>query len=223
MHGQGVGRRTLPARRLKGDLTMAGVNKVIIVGRLGQDPEIRYFQDGTPVANFSVATSDEWRDKETGEKRERTEWHRVVAFRRLAEICGQYLSKGRQVYIEGKIQTREWDDRDGNKRYTTEIVASNMQMLGSRSDTGPQDGHGGGQPSGYGRPPAQGQPANQGQPAPSGGYPGGPGPGGGYPGGPAGGGPQGTPPAPDRGYPDDGGFNNASQTGEGPDDDDIPF
>lgn len=111
---------------------MAGINKAILIGRLGRDPEVRYTPDGTAVANFSIATSEEWKDKDTGEKREKTEWHRIVAFRRLGEICGEYLSKGRQVYIEGRIQTREWEDRDGNKRYTTEIVASQMQMLGSR-------------------------------------------------------------------------------------------
>jgi single-strand DNA-binding protein len=115
---------------------MAGINKAIIVGRLGRDPEVRYTPDGTAVANFSVATSEEWKDKNTGEKRERTEWHRIVAWRRLGEICGEYLSKGRQVYIEGRIQTRDWEDKDGNKRYTTEIVADNMQMLGSRDDLG---------------------------------------------------------------------------------------
>ena len=113
---------------------MAGINKAIIVGRLGRDPEVRYTPDGTAVANFSVATSEEWKDKNTGEKREKTEWHRIVAFRRLGEICGEYLSKGRQVYIEGRIQTRDWEDKDGNKRYTTELVADKMQMLGSRSD-----------------------------------------------------------------------------------------
>jgi len=111
---------------------MAGVNKIILIGRLGRDPEIKYFQDGTAVANFSIATSEEWKDKETGEKKERTEWHRIVAFRRLGEICGEYLSKGRQVYIEGRLQTREWEDKDGNRRWTTEIVAREMQMLGSR-------------------------------------------------------------------------------------------
>ena len=97
---------------------------------------MRYTPDGTAVANFSVATSEEWKDKATGEKRERTEWHRIVAFRRLGEICGEYLSKGRQVYIEGRIQTRDWEDKDGVKRYTTEIVADKMQMLGSRDDFG---------------------------------------------------------------------------------------
>jgi single-strand DNA-binding protein len=113
---------------------MAGINKAILIGRLGRDPEVRYTPDGTAVANFSIATSEEWKDRDTGEKRERTEWHRIVAFRRLGEICGEYLSKGRQVYIEGRIQTREWEDKDGNKRYTTEIVASQMQMLGARDN-----------------------------------------------------------------------------------------
>jgi single-strand DNA-binding protein len=111
---------------------MSGINKVILIGRLGQDPEVRYTPDGTAVANFSIATSEEWKDKNSGEKRERTEWHRIVAWRRLGEICGEYLSKGRQVYIEGRIQTRSWDDKDGNKRYTTEIVASDVQFLGGR-------------------------------------------------------------------------------------------
>lgn len=109
---------------------MAGINKVLLIGNLGRDPEVRYTPGGVPVANFSIATSEEWTDKDTGEKRERTEWHRIVAWRRLGEICGEYLHKGRQVYIEGKLQTREWEDRDGNKRYTTEIIASQMQMLG---------------------------------------------------------------------------------------------
>jgi single-strand DNA-binding protein len=113
---------------------MSGINKAIILGRLGKDPEVRYTPDGTAIANFTVATSEEWKDKNTGEKREKTEWHRIVAFRRLGEICGEYLAKGRQVYIEGRIQTRDWEDRDGNKRYTTEIVASQMQMLGGRDD-----------------------------------------------------------------------------------------
>jgi single-strand DNA-binding protein len=115
---------------------MAGVNKVILIGRLGRDPELRYTPSGSPVANFSIATSEEWKDKDTGEKKERTEWHRIVAWRRLGEICGEYLHKGMQVYIEGRIQTREWEDRDGNKRYTTEIVASNMQMLESMGREG---------------------------------------------------------------------------------------
>ena len=115
---------------------MAGINKVILVGRLGRDPEVRYTPNGVPVANFSIATSEEWKDKETGEKRERTEWHRIEAWRRLAEICGDYLNKGKQVYIEGKLQTDAWEDRDGNKRYTTKIVAQNMQMLDSAGKGG---------------------------------------------------------------------------------------
>lgn len=115
---------------------MSGINKVILVGNVGQDPEVRYLQDGAAVANFSVATSESWADKQSGEKKERTEWHRIVAFRRLAEICGEYLSKGRQVYIEGKLQTREWEDKDGNRRFTTEIVAQTMQMLGGRDYAG---------------------------------------------------------------------------------------
>lgn len=117
---------------------MAGINKAILVGRLGGDPEVRYTPSGVAVANFNIATSEEWKDKDTGEKKERTEWHRIVAWRKLGEICGEYLSKGRQVYIEGRIQTRSWEDRDGNKRYTTEIVATDVQFLGGR-DAGPGD------------------------------------------------------------------------------------
>lgn len=111
------------------------LNKVMLIGRLGSDPELKYFQDGSGVANFSIATTEKWKDKASGEVREKTEWHRIVAFRRLAEICGEYLSKGKQVYIEGKIQTREWADSDGARRFTTEIVAGNMVMLGSKSDS----------------------------------------------------------------------------------------
>ncbi|MBW1697874.1 MAG: single-stranded DNA-binding protein [Deltaproteobacteria bacterium] len=112
---------------------MAGLNKVILIGNLGRDPELRYTPDGTAVATFSIATSDTWNDKTTGEKKERTEWHRIVAFRKLAEICGEYLSKGRQVYIEGRLRTRDWEDKEGNRRTTTEIVADQMLMLGSRT------------------------------------------------------------------------------------------
>ena len=115
---------------------MAGINKVILVGRLGRDPEVRYTPNGVPVANFSIATSEEWKDKDTGEKRERTEWHRIEAWRRLGEICGEYLHKGKQVYIEGKLQTDAWEDRDGNKRYTTKIIAQSMQMLDSAGKGG---------------------------------------------------------------------------------------
>lgn len=109
------------------------VNKAIIVGRLGRDPEIRYTNSGTPVASFSVATDERWTGQD-GSKQSKTEWHNIVAWSRLAEICEQYLKKGKLVYIEGRLQTREWDDREGNKRRTTEIVANNMQMLGSKQD-----------------------------------------------------------------------------------------
>ena len=126
---------------------MAGVNKVIIVGRLGKDPEVRYTPSGAAVANFTVATSEEWKDKETGEKQERTEWHRIVAWRRLGEICGEYLHKGKEVYIEGRLQTRSWEDRDGNTKYTTEIVAQNMQMLGSAGKKGRAESSGEHSPS----------------------------------------------------------------------------
>ena len=111
---------------------MRGVNKAIIVGNLGRDPVMKYTTDGKAIANISVATSESWNDKQTGEKQEKTEWHLVVAFDRLAEIMGEYLQKGSQVYIEGKIQTRKWQDNDGHDRYTTEIVAKEMQMLGAR-------------------------------------------------------------------------------------------
>ena len=115
---------------------MAGINKVILIGRLGRDPEVRYTPSGVAVANFSIATSEEWKDRETGEKQERTEWHKIVAWRRLGEICGEYLHKGSQVYIEGRLQTKAWEDRDGNKRYTTEVVAQAMQMLGPAGKEG---------------------------------------------------------------------------------------
>ncbi len=109
-----------------------GVNKVILIGNLGADPEIRHTQGGNAVANLSLATSESWRDKTTGETRENTEWHRVVMFGRLGEIAGEYLKKGSKVYVEGRLQTRKWQDRDGNDRYTTEIVGNEMQMLDSR-------------------------------------------------------------------------------------------
>lgn len=114
---------------------MSGLNKAMIIGRLGKDPEIRYTTGGMAIANFSIATSEEWKDKESNEKKERTEWHRIVAFGKLGEICGEYLSKGKQVYIEGRIQTRSWDDKEGNRKYTTEIVASDVQFL-DRKDSG---------------------------------------------------------------------------------------
>lgn len=114
---------------------MRGVNKVILVGNLGRDPEIRYTRDGTAVANLNLATSESWNDA-NGQRQERTEWHRVVAWGRLAEIAKEYLGKGRQVYVEGKLQTRSWEDKDGHKRYTTEIKADQMVMLGGRSEGG---------------------------------------------------------------------------------------
>jgi len=120
---------------------MASVNKVILVGNLGRDPETRYSPDGAAITNVSVATTSQWKDKNTGEKREETEWHRVAFFGRLAEIAGEYLKKGSQVYIEGRLRTRKWQDKDGQDRYTTEIVADVMQMLGSRQGAGspPED------------------------------------------------------------------------------------
>jgi single-strand DNA-binding protein len=110
-----------------------GVNKVILVGTLGNDPETKFMPSGGAVVNLSIATNEQWTDKNTGQKQERTEWHRIVAFNRLAEIMGQYLRKGSQVYIEGKLQTRKWQDQSGQDRYTTEILANEMQMLGGRS------------------------------------------------------------------------------------------
>ncbi len=111
-----------------------GINKVILVGNLGGDPETRYTAGGAAITNITVATSESWRDKQTGENQERTEWHRVVFFNRLAEIAGEYLRKGRQVYIEGSLRTRKWQDQSGQDRWTTEIVANEMQMLGNRGD-----------------------------------------------------------------------------------------
>ena len=111
-----------------------GINKVILVGNLGDDPETRYSPNNTAVTKARIATNESWRDKATGEQKERTEWHRVVFFGRLAEIAGEYLRKGRQVYVEGSLQTREWTDREGNKRYTTEVKAQRFQMLGRRDD-----------------------------------------------------------------------------------------
>ncbi|HKF95401.1 MAG TPA: single-stranded DNA-binding protein [Gammaproteobacteria bacterium] len=116
-----------------------GINKVILVGNLGQDPEVKYMPSGGAVCNITLATTDSWKDKNSGEKKERTEWHRVVFFNRLAEIAGEYLRKGSQVYVEGRLQTRKWQDKDGQERYTTEIVASDMQMLGGRGGSGSED------------------------------------------------------------------------------------
>lgn len=120
-----------------------GINKVILVGNLGNDPETKYLPSGGAVTTISLATSESWKDKQTGEQQERTEWHRVVFFNRLAEIAGEYLRKGRKVYVEGSLRTRSWEDKDGQKRYTTEIVASDMLLIdGNRNDdSAPQDSH----------------------------------------------------------------------------------
>ncbi len=136
-----------------------GVNKVIIVGNLGGDPDTKYMPSGSAVTNLTVATNESWKDKQTGEQKDRTEWHKVAMFGRLAEIAAEYLRKGSQVYIEGKLRTRKWTDKQGNDRYTTEIVADEMQMLGGRG--------GGGAPA-MGGPP-QSSPPPQGAPGPSGG------------------------------------------------------
>lgn len=123
---------------------MASVNKVIIVGNLGRDPEVRYSPEGSAICNLSLATTSQWKDKASGEKREETEWHRVVMYNRLAEIAGEYLKKGRPVYIEGRLKTRKWQDKDtGADRYSTEIVADQMQMLGGRDEGGSGGGGGG--------------------------------------------------------------------------------
>lgn len=143
-----------------------GVNKVIIIGNLGQDPEVRYMPNGGAVTNITVATSETWKDKNTGENQEKTEWHRVVMFRRLAEIAGEYLKKGSKVYLEGKLQTRKWQDQQGQDRYTTEIVADQMQMLDSRG--GSADFSGAPASGGSRAPTGGGQPAPSAPPADNG-------------------------------------------------------
>ncbi|MBB5216263.1 single-stranded DNA-binding protein [Parapusillimonas granuli] len=149
---------------------MASVNKVILVGNLGRDPEVRYSPDGAAICNVSIATTSQWKDKVTGEKREETEWHRVVFYNRLAEIAGEYLKKGRSVYVEGRLKTRKWQDKDtGADRYSTDIVADQMQMLGGRE--GGDVGMGGGDfnqapaPQRQQRPPQQSRPAAPSAPA----------------------------------------------------------
>src|ERR1700751_2905453 len=123
---------------------MASVNKVIIVGNLGADPETRYLPSGDAVTNIRVATTDRWKDKASGDRKEATDWHRIAFFGRLAEIAGEYLKKGSQVYVEGSLRTRKWQDKDGNERYSTEIVGNDMQMLGGRGAGGAGAGGGGG-------------------------------------------------------------------------------
>ena len=141
---------------------MASVNKVILIGNLGRDPETRYTADGAAITNITIATSDRWKDKASGEMKESTEWHRVAFFGRLAEIAGEYLKKGRPVYVEGKLRTRKWQDKDGQDRYTTEIIADQMQMLGSREGMGgsaPELEGGGDEPRAPARSQAGGKPA----------------------------------------------------------------
>src|SRR3990170_4404867 len=138
-------------RKHEGTTMARGVNKVILIGNLGNDPDVRYTASGAAVANISLATAESWKDKESGEQQERTEWHRIVFFGRLAEIVGEYLHKGSQIYVEGRLQTRKWQDKEGHDRYTTEIVAGEMQMLGGRGGSG-----GGGGGSQTQEPPAEG-------------------------------------------------------------------
>ena len=133
---------------------MASVNKVILIGNLGRDPEVRYAPSGAAICNVTLATSRQWKDKNSGERQEETEWHRVVFYDRLAEIAGEYLKKGRPVYVEGRLKTRKWTDKDGVDKYTTEVIADQMQLLGSREGTGAGD-EGGGGGGGYGRPAAR--------------------------------------------------------------------
>ena len=141
---------------------MASVNKVILIGNLGADPETRYSTDGAAITNIRIATTEKWKDKGSGEMREQTEWHRVVFFGRLAEISGEYLKKGSPVYVEGRLRTRKWTDKEGNDRYTTEITADAMQLLGSRG--------GAGEPAAReGAPPGEGAPARGGAKKPAGG------------------------------------------------------
>ncbi|MGE5450379.1 MAG: single-stranded DNA-binding protein [Acidobacteriota bacterium] len=156
---------------------MASINKVILIGNLGRDPEVRYTPSGAAVCNVSVATTRNWKDKNSGDKVEETEWHRVVFYDRLAEIAGEYLKKGRPVYVEGRLKTRKWQDKDGKDNYTTEIVAEQMQLLGGREGGGGGGGYGGGHggpedysqeaPSAPSRPAARPAPAPAPRPAPS--------------------------------------------------------
>ena len=144
---------------------MASLNKAILIGNLGKDPEIRFTQGGQPVANFSLATNEKWTDKSTGQPQERTEWHRIVVWGKQAELCGQYLKKGRSAYIEGRIQTREWTNKEGQKQYSTEVVANHVLFLGSKGDGGPGARAGG---DDFGPPPPDFEPAG---PAGAGGPP----------------------------------------------------
>jgi len=138
---------------------MASINKVIIIGNLGRDPEVRYTPNGAAICNVSIATTRNWKDKSSGDKVEETEWHRVVFYDRLAEIAGEYLKKGRPVYVEGRLKTRKWTDKDGVETYTTEIIANEMQLLGGREGMGAPGGdEEGGERQSYSRPPAAARP-----------------------------------------------------------------
>jgi len=142
-----------------------GINKVILVGNLGKDPETRYMPNGKAVTNFSIATSESWTDKQSGDKQERTEWHNIVMFEKLAEIAAEYLRKGSQVYVEGSLRTRKWQDKEGKDRYTTEIVARDMQMLGGRGGAGGGASGGGGSGGAESRPTRQAPAEDRGAPA----------------------------------------------------------
>jgi single-strand DNA-binding protein len=142
-----------------------GINKVILVGNLGKDPETRYMPNGKAVTNFSIATSESWTDKQSGDKQERTEWHNIVMFEKLAEIAAEYLRKGSQVYVEGSLRTRKWQDKEGKDRYTTEIVARDMQMLGGRGGAGGAASGGGGSGGAESRPTRQAPAEDRGPPA----------------------------------------------------------
>jgi len=146
---------------------MASVNKVILIGNLGRDPEVRYAPSGAAICNVTIATSRQWKNKDSGERQEETEWHRVVFYDRLAEIAGEYLKKGKSVYIEGRLKTRKWTDKDGVEKYTTEIIAQEMTMLGSRGEGGSDDDRGGGG-GGGGYAPRSAPPAGRAPAAPAG-------------------------------------------------------
>ncbi len=149
---------------------MASINKVIIIGNLGRDPEVRYTPNGSAVCNLGIATTRSWKNKDSGERQEETEWHRVVMFDRLAEIAGEYLKKGRPVYIEGRLRTRKWTDKDGVEKYTTEIYAEQMQLLGGREGGGGGGGGGGNDGGGeenYGEPESRSEPQQARRPAPA--------------------------------------------------------
>jgi single-strand DNA-binding protein len=164
MRGRPTGDYNCAYGQETGIVMARGVNKVILIGHLGQDPQQRAMPSGKAVVNLRMATTDQWRDKQTGENKEATEWHNVVMFDRLAEIAAEYLRKGSQVYVEGKLRTRKWQDKDGNDRYTTEVIADEMQMLGGRGPGYEGGGGGGGGGSSAGGSPRSGQAGPQNPP-----------------------------------------------------------